>query len=287
MHTSIEQCEIRCFEILGIAPTRDLKIIKKAYHNKAKTNHPDIEGGSEELMKEVQFAFEFLTNDDVKFNWAKKNIYDLSKLNLTVGLSVSFEEVFFGTKVKWNYNIIEYDEKDIPIDHEILVVDSIDLDIPAGSFQGHQVHASGRGYKFKEFRGDLLITVTPRPHPRYQVDGENNIHSRENVDLNLMLSGGKLTVQTMMGLKVITLKPATAPGTSVQIPGAGFKGTNHVVQILPRFPTEQELKEEKWKNFKVDWGSKKEIDDDAIEAIRYRIKMNGEDFTNFNPFGGV
>lgn len=284
MQTSIEQCEIRCFEILGITPTRDLKAIKKAYHAKAKLSHPDVQGGSEEAMKEVQFALEFLTNEEVKMAWAKNNVYDLSKLNLTVNLSISFEEAFFGTKIRWNYNIVDLDEKDIPIVHEILVVDSIDLNIPAGSFAGHQIHNQGKGYKHKDLRGDLTINVTPRPSNKYQVDNENNIHSREMVDLNLMLAGGKLTVETMTGLKVVKLKPGTSPGSQIRIPGAGFRGTDHVLQVLPKFPTEQELKEEKWSSFKVDWDLKKEIDDEAIDAIRHRIGASTVTFASYNPF---
>lgn len=284
MSTSIEQCEIRCFEILGIAPTRDAKAIKKAYHNKAKECHPDKEGGSEEAMKEVQFALDFLTNDSARDSWIKNNVYDITKLNLTVNLSVSFEEAFCGFSGKWNYNVVEYDDKDVPMPQELMVVDSLDYKVPEGSFQGHQFHMSGRGYKHKEFRGDFIMMINIRPHPKFSVDGNNVIYSRETVDLNLLLSGGKLTVQTMMGLKVIKLKPATVPGTNIKIPGAGFKGTDHIVQILPKFPTEEELREEKWSNFKVDWDVNKEFDDDAIEAIRYKLGIKPEDFANFNPF---
>lgn len=44
------------FKILGIATTNDLTVVKKAYHKKAKLNHPD-NGGSPDTMININEAY--------------------------------------------------------------------------------------------------------------------------------------------------------------------------------------------------------------------------------------
>lgn len=60
------------YEVLGIAKDSDAKQIKKAYRTLAKEHHPDRNGGkgSDEKFKEVQEAYEVLSDD------SKRKAYD-------------------------------------------------------------------------------------------------------------------------------------------------------------------------------------------------------------------
>lgn len=49
------------YEILGVAPTASMEDIKVAYRKAARATHPDL-GGSEEMFKEVQRAFQQLND---------------------------------------------------------------------------------------------------------------------------------------------------------------------------------------------------------------------------------
>ena len=50
------------YEILDVSPDADDSEIKKAYRKKAQAYHPDKKGGDEELFKEVQKAYDILSD---------------------------------------------------------------------------------------------------------------------------------------------------------------------------------------------------------------------------------
>lgn len=131
-------------------------------------------------------------------------------------------------------------------------------------------------------RGVTQVNVSVLPHKKFQVDQMGNVYSTEQLDLNMMLSGGKISVLTMFGTNIVKIPPATRPGEKIIIKGKGFAGTDHIITIAPLFPTKEELKEDKWSNFKVDWGIQKEIDDEVIESFRKRV---GGNFSNFSING--
>lgn len=282
MHTSQEECKKWCFRRLNLEYiSGDLehpevfKRIKAAYRAQAKISHPDV-GGTEEEMKEVQFAFDFLTDQSVRSSWTSSNVFDLNKLTVILNSSITFEEAFFGCELHFNYNIEEYDEKGNPTRREKEEVEKLTLYLPPGCFMGYQQLLNEKGFRFKDIRGVTQVNVTVKPSNKYQVDPRTgDIIATEPVDLNMMLSGGKMTVQTMHGAKVLRVPPATAPGSRLIIPGAGFGGAGHHVMVAPLFPTKEELKKDKWSNFKVDWDLQKEIDDEKIEEWKSRFGNNG------------
>jgi len=59
----------KLYETLGVEKNATKSEIKKAYHKQAKIHHPD-RGGDAEKFKEVQAAYEVLSNDD------KREVYD-------------------------------------------------------------------------------------------------------------------------------------------------------------------------------------------------------------------
>ena len=59
------------YEVLGISKTANADEIKRAYRKKAKQYHPDIckEPDAEEKFKEVQEAYEVLSDDNKRASW--------------------------------------------------------------------------------------------------------------------------------------------------------------------------------------------------------------------------
>src|SRR3989338_9535599 len=51
------------YEILGVAKNAGKEDIKKAYHKLAHKYHPDKSGGDENKFKEINEAYQVLTND--------------------------------------------------------------------------------------------------------------------------------------------------------------------------------------------------------------------------------
>jgi DnaJ-class molecular chaperone len=290
MHTNDQAFTAWCFEILKISPTSDTTLIKKAYYKQAKIHHPDIEGGSEEAMKNVQFAFDFLTNEEVRSHWSKQNVYDMSKLAVILNSKISFREAFFGTSVVFNYNVAEVDQSDMVITKELEEVERVNIDIPPGSFLGLQANYNEKGFRYKDLRGALQVNISVEPSKKFQVDPNTGlVLSAESVSLNTMLTGGKISVETMHGIQVIKIPPGTPPNSRIMVKGKGFNGADHCIIVSPIFPNKEELKQDKWSNFKVDWDLQKEIDDDKIEEFRSRFGNQGPGamFINGVHYGNV
>ena len=69
------------YEILNIDHDASTSNIKKAYHKLAKKYHPDKFKGSDAKFKNINFAYEILSNEELRKNYDSKNIdenaYDL------------------------------------------------------------------------------------------------------------------------------------------------------------------------------------------------------------------
>lgn len=48
------------FAVLGIKPTHDIEVIKKAFRKKVKDNHPDIKGGNDKTFMRVKDAYDMI-----------------------------------------------------------------------------------------------------------------------------------------------------------------------------------------------------------------------------------
>lgn len=96
------------YEILDVSPDADDSEIKKAYRKKAQAYHPDKEGGDEELFKEVQKAYDILS-DANKREYYNKTGAEKNEPPNTLVLESLFAIVFNivqNSNVK-NTNIVE------------------------------------------------------------------------------------------------------------------------------------------------------------------------------------
>jgi len=69
--------------------------------------------------------------------------------------------------------------------------------------------------------GDLFITFSIAPDPRFQRDG-NDLHAKLSIDLYTALLGGEVTVDTLNGKLKLKVKPGTQNGSTVRLKGKGF-----------------------------------------------------------------
>ncbi len=96
------------YRILGVRKDADLATIKKAYRRAAKRFHPDISAGTESQFRDVQEAYDILSDPQ------KRSDYDRENLSKTPARMASadtvfstpnpfdfFERFFFGFKEPW------------------------------------------------------------------------------------------------------------------------------------------------------------------------------------------
>jgi len=100
---------------------------------------------------------------------------------------------------------------------------NIRITIPAGVENGQVIKLKGHGGPGTNGgpAGDLFITFSIAPDPRFQRDG-NDLHAKLSIDLYTALLGGEVTVDTLNGKLKLKVKPGTQNGSTVRLKGKGF-----------------------------------------------------------------
>jgi curved DNA-binding protein len=69
--------------------------------------------------------------------------------------------------------------------------------------------------------GDLYITFSIAPHPRFKRSG-NDLFTTVIIDLYTAMLGGETTIDTLSGKVKLKVNPETQYGTKIRLKGKGF-----------------------------------------------------------------
>ncbi len=98
----------------------------------------------------------------------------------------------------------------------------IQVRIPAGIGDLQRIRVRGKGHAGLGGRGDLMIRIRIRPHPRFRREGLNIL-----LDLPLSFAeaalGGSVEIPTLDGLTVVKVPPGTSSGTKLRLRGRGIR----------------------------------------------------------------
>lgn len=102
------------------------------------------------------------------------------------------------------------------------------LTLKKGVREGQQFRLRGKGQPGRNGGkpGDLLVSIRIEPHPRYTRTG-NDLRCSQSIDLVTAVLGGKTTVQTLHGSKVMTIPAGTQNGASLRMRGLGMPDYDH------------------------------------------------------------
>ena len=102
----------------------------------------------------------------------------------------------------------------------------LQVTIPAGIDDGHQIRLSGEGEVGPRggAPGSLYVAVHVAPHPTLKRDGTELYHEA-SVSIAQAALGTTLLVPTVEGEEEVEIKPGTQPGTEIRLRG---KGVPHV-----------------------------------------------------------
>jgi molecular chaperone DnaJ len=97
------------------------------------------------------------------------------------------------------------------------------VNIPAGIDDGQTISLRGQGHAGKNGgpAGDLLVTVSVKPHPQFQRDGSSVLYSMPVSFVQATL-GAELEVPTLDGKVKYTLPEGTQTGTVFRLRGKGI-----------------------------------------------------------------
>lgn len=101
---------------------------------------------------------------------------------------------------------------------------ALDLTIPPGTRDGQTLRLRGKGEPGHNgaATGDALIDIRVRPHPLFQVDGED-VRYDIPISLSEAVLGGKIRVPTMDGAVNVTIPPHSNTGKVLRLKGKGMR----------------------------------------------------------------
>ena len=268
------------YSTLGVSKNASPEEIKKAYRKLAMKYHPDRNGGDDTKFKQINEAYDTLSNTDKRsqydnpqpqfnnnargFNTGSFNngaFEDLFRQyasgfggqqtrqprnrDVNIECRLTFAEVFTGKAINIQYRL--------PSGR----VEVLDASIPPGVKQNDSVRFAGMGDdSYPQFqRGNLIVNVKIQPNPKWTRDNDNIITTHSVSVFDLML-GTAIEISTPVGRHFsLTIPKGTKPGTVFSISGQGIPNVNtrrpgnahiKVESVIPKIQDEtilQKIKE--------------------------------------------
>ena len=99
----------------------------------------------------------------------------------------------------------------------------LEVKIPAGVSDGSKVRVAGEGQPGMTGgkKGDLILVVSVRPHPRFERKGDDLLEEIE-VPVTLAVLGGEVEVPTLTGKVMLKVPPLTQNGRTFKLGGLGM-----------------------------------------------------------------
>jgi curved DNA-binding protein len=264
---------VNYYDILGVTESATPDEIKTAYRKLAMKHHPD-RGGAADTFKQINEAHDVLSDGN------KRQQYDMQRKGGFRGFGGHAEFNEFTMHSEDIQDFIRshmYGQPfrrqarpptrnaSIRMNIELNLLESIQgvektlqyqtsaasarydasVTIPPGIPHGATIQYPGLGdHSHKQLpRGDLLLTVYIRPHPKFIQDGPH-LRTLHQVDVWTMLLGGNFQFETIEGNKLdINVIEGTQPGTIMRVADHGGTDPNTkrrgdcLIELQVKIPT--------------------------------------------------
>jgi molecular chaperone DnaJ len=250
------------YKILGVAKDVPEAELKKVYRKLARKYHPDSNQGdaaAEAKFKEISEAYSVLSDKDQRKEYDQFRAMGGGARFTAPGgsgqSSQGFEDVFanlFGGRAGFGGFGGPVPGQDLSATTSIAFIDSvngttikleysgmaaINAKIPAGVLDGQKIKLRGKGQASPNGgpNGDLIITVTVKPHAVFSRDG-NNLRLSVPITFAEAVLGATITVPTLGGDPVkLKVAPNTPNGRVLRVKGKGVttaKGTGDLLAAV-------------------------------------------------------
>lgn len=248
------------YEILGVEKSSSAEEIKKSYRKLASRYHPDKIGGDTEKFKEIQVAYDTLSNGQ------KRAQYDMALAG--GGRDFSFNTTNMGgdpnadmftslfrqfgfhvdpanfrqapqrqaknqdIRISLELNLVETlaeQDRTLNINLPGDIKETIEIKVPRGIHHGTVIHYPGLGSGLITTapRGDLYVQYHVKPHPTFEQQGIDLILPLTINCLDAIVGCERLINNIDGRAFKITIPPGSQPGKKFGIPDAGLYTIEH------------------------------------------------------------
>jgi DnaJ-class molecular chaperone len=245
------------YSILGVEKNASPDEIKKAYRSLAMRHHPDRNGGDDTMFKEIQTAYNTLSDPQKKAQYDAMQSGDGQGFRFTVNgqdmppgfggfgnindifqnFGMHFHNDPFGhfRQPQRNKDLrihiviplastLTDQSKTISVQTTKGIRETVEVKIPAGITNDTTIKYPGLGDNFFDSleRGDLYIQVVVEPHPDFQIHGIDLLR-QINVDCLTAITGGTVTVTGLDDKQFnVNIPAGTQSGTGFRLNEQGL-----------------------------------------------------------------
>lgn len=266
------------YDTLGVEASAGEAEIKTAYRRLARKYHPDVskETGAEERFKAVNEAYEVLRDKDKRAEYDQlrargyrpgedfqpppgfgngdfgRGGFGGGGFSYEPGAGGGFSDFFeslFGGGARTQSAPAGDTRAKLLVTLEMVhaggnqrfSVDgrTLDVKVPAGIKPGQVIRLAGQGRRQGGRAGDLLLEIDYRPHPQFEVDGQNILYTLPLNPWEAAL-GATLSVPTLGGAVELRVPAGSDSGRKLRLRGRGLPGKpepgDQIVEIEVRAP---------------------------------------------------
>jgi len=257
------------YEILGVDKNATEQEIKKAFRKKAHQYHPDKKNGNEAKFKQVNEAYQVLSNPQ------KRKQYDQfgSGFNQQTGSGQGFSGFDFdfdfgqaetgfsqfsggafdlGDIFKDFFNQAFKRGSDVGLDIEIDFKEAIlgtfreinvpqgklNIEIPPGIESGQRVKVAGQGEPGQSgyAPGDLYVRIYVKEDPNFKREN-NDIVYQQDISFTQAALGDKIKVPTLEGEQEVKIPPGIQNKGRIRLKGKGVPGKgDQIIEVNVKVP---------------------------------------------------
>ena len=226
------------YSILGVSRDSSQEEIKKAYRKLAMANHPDRNNGDDTKFKQINEAYETLSDTQKRgmydhqqngggnsFNFNSGNFEDIfsgfqfggfgrrpSNRDVTVQAVLNFSEQFTGKAVTMSYRL-QSGKNEV-----------VEVTIPPGVSDGEVIRYAGLGDDAIQQlpRGNLIIRIKVRPLKNWRRESDN-LYTNVSLDALDVMIGTSCIINIPNNKQVnLNIPAGTNPGTTFNLTGYGL-----------------------------------------------------------------